>query len=145
MKHFFCKVAWHKLSLRPSICEGHGNNIFPPPPPLHACLLGKRRRRRRVPFELFGADKIRRQSNFFLKKKIHFSKMRPNFMSQQQQKNPPNQQRTVKLRRRNFVTKHQLSIQIGAKRAKTCMQCVYTCMPTELSFCISPLVVGQTF
>ncbi len=31
-------------------------------------------------------------------------------------------------------------MRIGAKRAKTCVQCV--CIPTELPFCMSPLVVG---
>ena len=40
------------------------------------------------------------------------------------------QQRTFnkllpELRCRNFVNKHRLSIQIDAKHAKTCMQCVY--------------------
>ena len=38
-----------------------------------------------------------------------------------------------------LLIKHRLSIQIGAKRAKTCMRCVY--VPTELQFCIPPLVV----
>ena len=48
----------------------------------------------------------------------------------------PNQQRTLnklptELRCRSFVNKHQLSTQIGAKRAKkTCMLCVH--IPTEL-------------
>ncbi len=60
----------------------------------------------------------------------------------------PNQQRALnklppELRRRNFVTKHRLSTQIGAKRAKTCKQCVH--IPTELPFCKPPLVVGQRF
>ncbi len=40
-----------------------------------------------------------------------------------------------------FVNKHRPSMQIGAKRAKTCMQCVH--IPTELPFCMPPLVVGQ--
>ena len=58
----------------------------------------------------------------------------------------PNQQRTLnmlpsELRCRNFVNKHRLSIQVGAKRAKTCMQCVH--IPTEPPFCIPPLVVGM--
>ena len=35
----------------------------------------------------------------------------------------------------------RLSIQIGAKRANTCMQCAH--IPTELPFCIPPLVVGH--
>ncbi len=52
----------------------------------------------------------------------------------------PNQQRTLsklptELRCRNSVNKHRPSIQMGAKRAKTCVQCVH--IPTEL-----PLVVG---
>ncbi len=42
---------------------------------------------------------------------------------------------------RSFVNKHRLSIQVGAKRAKTCMHCVH--LPTELPFCIPPLVVGN--
>ncbi len=55
----------------------------------------------------------------------------------------PNQQRTLnkllpELRRRNFANKHRRSI--GAKRAKTCMRC--ESIPTELPFCIPPLVVG---
>ncbi len=59
----------------------------------------------------------------------------------------PNQQRTLnklptELRCRNFVYQHWLSIQISAKHAKTCMQCV--CTPTDLPFCIPPLVVGST-
>ena len=42
----------------------------------------------------------------------------------------PNQQHTLnklptELRCSEFVNQHRLSIQIGAKRAKTCMQCVY--------------------
>ncbi len=58
----------------------------------------------------------------------------------------PNQQRTLnklppELRCRNLVNKHRLSIQVGAERAKTCMQRVY--ILTELPFCIPPLVVGQ--
>ena len=57
----------------------------------------------------------------------------------------PNQQRTLdklptELRCRNFVAKHRLSMEIGAKRAKACMQCVH--IPTGLSFCTPPLVVG---
>ncbi len=39
-----------------------------------------------------------------------------------------------------FVNKHRLSLQIGAKRAKTCMQGVY--VPTDLPFCMPQLVVG---
>ena len=39
-----------------------------------------------------------------------------------------------------FVNKHRPSMQIDAKRAKTCVQCVR--IPTELPFCIPPLVVG---
>ena len=34
------------------------------------------------------------------------------------------------------------ALPIGTKYAKTCMQCVY--IPTELPFCIPPLVVGLT-
>ncbi len=49
----------------------------------------------------------------------------------------------TEFRRRNFVDKHRLSVQIGAKRAKSCIQCV--CIPTELPFCIPPLVVGCPF
>ncbi len=57
----------------------------------------------------------------------------------------PNQQRTLnklppELRCRDFFNKHRLSTQIGAKRAKTCVQCAH--IPTELPFCIPPLVVG---
>ncbi len=57
----------------------------------------------------------------------------------------PNQQRTLnelltEIRCKNFVDKHQPSIHIGTKRAKTCMQCVY--IPTELPFCMPPLAVG---
>ncbi len=44
------------------------------------------------------------------------------------------------LRCTNFVNKHRMSVQTGAKRAKTCMQCVH--VPTELPLCIPPLVVG---
>ncbi len=49
----------------------------------------------------------------------------------------PNQQRTftklpIELRCRNFVPKHRLSKQIGARCAKTCVQCEY--IPTELPF-----------
>ncbi len=47
------------------------------------------------------------------------------------------------LRCRNFVNKHRLSIQIGAKRAKTRMQCV--CITTvHTTLCIPRLVVGLT-
>ncbi len=47
---------------------------------------------------------------------------------------PPNQQRTLnklptELRCGNFVNKHRLSTQIGAKRAKTCVKFGHT--PTE--------------
>ncbi len=57
----------------------------------------------------------------------------------------PNQQRSsnklpTELRCRNFANKHRLSIQIGAKLAKRCMQCVH--IPTELPVCMPPLVVG---
>ncbi len=41
-----------------------------------------------------------------------------------------------------FVDKHQLHLQIGAKRAEMCMHCVHTYIPTELPFCMPPLVVG---
>ncbi len=56
----------------------------------------------------------------------------------------PNQQRSLnklptELRRINFVNNHRVSKQFWAKRAKTCMRCVY--VPTELQFCIPPLVV----
>ncbi len=44
------------------------------------------------------------------------------------------------LRCRNFVNKHRRSMQIDAKCARTCMQCVH--IATELPFCIPPLVVG---
>ena len=40
----------------------------------------------------------------------------------------------------NFVNKHRLSIQVGVKRAKMCLQCKHA--PTELPFCTPPLVVG---
>ncbi len=58
----------------------------------------------------------------------------------------PNRQRTLdrlpaELLRRNFVNKHRLSMQVGGKRAKTCVQRVR--VPTELQFCVPPLVVGQ--
>ncbi len=61
---------------------------------------------------------------------------------------PPNQQHTLnklptEFRHRNFVNKHRLSIQISAKRAITCMQCVH--IPTELPFCMPPLLVGDPF
>ncbi len=54
----------------------------------------------------------------------------------------PNQQRTLsklstEIRCRNFITKHR---QFVAKRAKEWMYCVH--VPTELPFCIPPLVVG---
>ena len=57
----------------------------------------------------------------------------------------PNSARTLiklstELRWRNVASKHRLSMQIGAKGANTCVQRVY--IPTELSFCIPPLVVG---
>ncbi len=60
----------------------------------------------------------------------------------------PNQQRTLnklptELQYRNFVNKHRLSIQIGAKCAKMCAQCVLH-IPTELPFCLPPLLVGWT-
>ncbi len=61
-------------------------------------------------------------------------------------KKHPNQQRTLnklptELRCRNFANKHRLSVQIGTKRAKTCVQHVY--IPTELPFCMPPLLVGM--
>ena len=40
-----------------------------------------------------------------------------------------------------FVGKHRLGMRTGAKRAKTCVQRVR--IPTELPFCIPPLVVGN--
>ena len=41
----------------------------------------------------------------------------------------------------NFVNKHRLSMQTGAKTCKkTCMQRVH--IPTELPFCMPSLVVG---
>ncbi len=48
----------------------------------------------------------------------------------------PNQQGTLnklpsELRRRDFVSKHRLSIQVGVEREKTCMQHVY--IPTAAS------------
>ncbi len=58
----------------------------------------------------------------------------------------PNQNNTLLIdfrpssRCRICVNNHPLSIQIGGKRAKTCMQCVD--IPTELPFCVPPLVVG---
>ncbi len=57
----------------------------------------------------------------------------------------PNQQRTfnklpTELRCRNIVNTHRLSVQIGAKCAKTCMHSVH--IPSELPFCMPPLVVG---
>ncbi len=57
----------------------------------------------------------------------------------------PNRQSTLnklptELRCRNFVNRHRLSIQIGAKRAKTCMRCVH--ILTELPFRKPQLVVG---
>ncbi len=60
----------------------------------------------------------------------------------------PNQQRTLnklptELQRRNFVNNHRLGMQIGTKHAKTCMRSV--CIPTELPFCLPPLVVGHFF
>ncbi len=39
-----------------------------------------------------------------------------------------------------LVNNHRLSTQVGAKRAKTCMQRVH--VPPELPFCMPPLVVG---
>ena len=60
-------------------------------------------------------------------------------------KEAPNLQRTLnklptELRRKFFVNKHRLSMQIGIKRAKTCVQHVH--IPTELPFYKPPLVVG---
>ena len=57
----------------------------------------------------------------------------------------PNQQHTLnklstELRCRNFVNKHRLSMQIGAKRAKKKTRTRR--VPTELPFCTPPLVVG---
>ncbi len=59
-------------------------------------------------------------------------------------KSLPNQQRTLneppsELRCKNLVTKHRLSIQIGAKREKNAM-CVHI-----LTVRIPPLVVGYLF
>ena len=39
-----------------------------------------------------------------------------------------------------FVNKCRLSMQVGAKHANACAQCVR--VPTELPFCLPPLVVG---
>ncbi len=44
---------------------------------------------------------------------------------------------------RKFVSMHRLSIQIDAKCAKKCMQCLFN--STELPFCIALLVVGFFF
>ena len=59
---------------------------------------------------------------------------------------PPSQQRTLntlltELRCRNFVNKHRLSIQIGAKRAKTW----YAVSTYFNGACIPQLVVGHPF
>ncbi len=43
---------------------------------------------------------------------------------------------------RNFVNKHRLSVQIGAKRTKNVYICQCAHFPTELPFCIPPLLVG---
>ncbi len=43
--------------------------------------------------------------------------------------------------KKNFDYKHRLSILIGTKRAKTCMQCKH--IPTELPFCTPTSVVGS--
>ena len=57
----------------------------------------------------------------------------------------PNLQRTLnkllsELQCRHFVSKHQLSMQFGAKMCKkTCVRCA-----TELPFCVPPLVVGKS-
>ncbi len=40
-----------------------------------------------------------------------------------------------------FVNKHRLSMQVGAERARMRMQRVR--IPTELPFCIPPLLVGH--
>ena len=61
----------------------------------------------------------------------------------------PNQQRTLnklppQLRCRNFVNKHRLSIRIGTKRAKN-VHAMRTYIPTELPFCLAPLMVGFLF
>ncbi len=42
---------------------------------------------------------------------------------------------------KNFVNNHRVNIQIGAECAEMCVQRV--CIPTELPFCIPPLVVGH--
>ena len=59
----------------------------------------------------------------------------------------PNQQLTLNNLptelKKFLVNNHRLSIQIGTKQAKTCMQCLH--VPTELPFCIPPLVVGHDF
>ncbi len=57
----------------------------------------------------------------------------------------PNQQRALLINSRLssgaefFVNKHRLSMQIGGQM---CMQ--FVCIPTELPFCITPLLVGDT-
>ncbi len=56
-------------------------------------------------------------------------------------RDPTNNNFRLSLQCRNFVNKQQLSIQIGAERAKTCMQCVQN-ISTELLFCLPSLVVG---
>ncbi len=45
----------------------------------------------------------------------------------------------------NLVTKHRLSIQIGAKCAKNVyMPCGTVCITTGVPFCVPPLVVGSS-
>ncbi len=85
--------------------------------------------RKRLLCQYYGQSRVSRES--WLRKKCFVHKA-------------PNQQRTLNrlptdLRCRNFVTKHRLSIKIGARRVKTCMQCVR--IPTELPFCMPAVVV----
>ena len=66
----------------------------------------------------------------------------PSFVETTQPKQRTFSKLPTELLCRNVFTKHRLSIQISAKRAKkTCMQCVH--IPAELPFCIPPLVVGK--
>ncbi len=44
---------------------------------------------------------------------------------------------------KKIVHEHRPSIQMGAKRAKTCVQRVH--VPTELPFCVPPLLVGPSW
>ena len=55
--------------------------------------------------------------------------------------NPTNDALFISFRlSRIFVNNHRLSVQIGARRAKTCMQRVH--VPAELPLCMPPLLVG---